>query len=95
MSDLPKVIPCEERMVFSVQSATKPNQQYRCDLLANGGYGFCSCVDFGTRRQPAIDAGELMGTRKVMCKHIHLARRAFLNDLLVTLAHNETHPPKK
>ncbi len=51
------VIVTTERYVYEVPSERKPSLKYRGDLMANGGFGRCSCTDFSCRRQPAIDAG--------------------------------------
>lgn len=82
-----------ERMVYIVRSASNPKRTYRVDLTAHRGAGECICIDWGTRRFPAIKAGEPIGTRRTMCKHVILARRYFLNKLLERLAEEEN--PKR
>lgn len=82
-----------ERMVFLVRSATHPKQRYRVDLTAHNGYGECICVDWGTRRGPAIKKGEPIGTRATMCRHVIAARNYFLNGLLRAMAESETQKP--
>lgn len=86
--------PSGDRLVYDVPSDRNPKVCYRADIVANGGYGWCSCTDFATRRQPAIDRKEPMGTRAVLCKHLIRARRMFLNDVLPMLAKQEQHPPR-
>jgi hypothetical protein len=71
-----------ERMVFLVASDTPGRLPYRVDLLANGGAGRCACTDFGTRRQPALDAGEPIWTKRTSCKH---ARKAAWHVIRTTL----------
>ena len=81
-----------ERMTYLVRSATNPRKRYRCDLTAQGGFGFCDCMDFGTRRWPNIKPGAEMGTSAVLCKHLTKARNYFLNGLLKRLAEEEEKP---
>lgn len=83
------VRPTTERMTYAVQSRTRKTVEYRVDLLANNGAGFCACTDWATRRSPAITRGEPMGTRLTMCIHVNAARREFLNALLQDLAKSE------
>lgn len=92
MDDLPIVEATNERMIFLVRSAKHPKVRYRTDLLANKGAGWCQCVDFSTRRQPAIDLNEPHGTRVTMCRHVILARSYFLNGLLKRMARAEDNP---
>lgn len=80
-----------ERMVYLVPSRTNPKATpYRVDLLALGGYSQCHCVDWQTRRWPAIRDGAPAGTRATLCRHGVLARRHFLNQLLREMAAGET-----
>lgn len=85
-------IPTNERMVFDVPSDTRPDRKYRVDLLANEGAGRCSCTDFGTRRQPAIDAGEPSWTKRTSCKHTRRAAWYVIKKTLADLAHSESYP---
>lgn len=78
-----------ERMVYLVGSRTRKHKEYRVDLTANNGAGFCACTDWATRRSPAITRGEPMGTRLTMCIHVNAARRSFLNALLADMAKSE------
>lgn len=84
-----------DRMVFEVPSDTKPGVTYRCDLTANSGAGWCACLDFATRRQPAIDDGAESWTRATSCKHLRAAARFFMRDLLKAMALSESTPPNK
>lgn len=81
--------PTEERMVYQVPSDTRPGRSYRVDLLANGGAGQCSCTDFGTRRQPAIDNGVEPWSKRTSCKHTRRAAWFFMRDLLKEMAKQE------
>ncbi len=76
-------------MVFDVPSDRNPKITYRCDLLANGGASRCSCVDFSTRRQPALDAGGEPWSKECSCKHGRRAAWFFLKDLLKAMAKSE------
>lgn len=88
----PECIPDpDERMVYHVLSS-KPPHRYRVDLLAEGGACRCSCVDWDTRRGPAIARGEPLGTRSTLCRHGIIARRYFLNGLLLQMAKDEQRP---
>jgi hypothetical protein len=78
-----------ERYVYQVASETNPKVRYRCDLMANNGAGWCQCVDFGTRRQPAIDAGLPKLTRETRCKHLSAVHHHFLSELLTELSRIE------
>ena len=62
------------------------NGIYIVDLSENKGSGACSCADFIARRQPAIDAGEPLFTRKVSCKHTSAVRKHFLKTTLREMA---------
>lgn len=84
-----RVIVTQERYVYSVPSERKPRMAYRVDLTSNGGAGFCSCVDFGTRRQPNIDAGQPMHTRDCTCKHLRAVHAYFLREILTELSRIE------
>jgi hypothetical protein len=92
MPDIPQLEETNERLCYLVRSASHPKIAYRVDLLASKGAGFCQCIDHSTRRQPAIDQGQPIGTRSTMCRHVILARRHFLNGLLERLAKEENEP---
>lgn len=84
-----------ERYVYSVPSDRNPRVCYRVDLAANNGAGFCSCTDFGTRRQPAIDAGEPILTKATTCKHQRRALWQFLREVMPRLAAEDDRPRKR
>jgi hypothetical protein len=79
----------QERYVYAVPSESNPRVSYRVDIVANGGAGRCACTDFGTRRQPNLDAGMPMHTRDTSCKHVRAVHQYFLRELLSELAHIE------
>lgn len=87
LNEFPQVIE-DGRYVYLVRSEVNPNKWYRVDIVANGGFGECSCTDWATRRLPAIKLGEEMGPA-TMCKHVEKARDHFLNHLLPVLAEKE------
>jgi hypothetical protein len=81
---------------FVVQSESSPTRPHVVDLLAHGGQGECSCVDFSTRCRPNQrakpgafipygSAGRPNPDRHC-CKHIHVARTYFLREVLQGLA---------
>lgn len=78
-----------EKFVYDVPSSVNSRICYRVDIVANGGAGHCNCVDFGTRRQIAIDAGELIISAPTMCKHLDKAFKQFLRDIMPKLARIE------
>lgn len=78
-----------ERLVFQVQSVSRPAEWHRVDLLAHAGKGECSCEDWQLRRWPAIKLG---GTVGIFCAHVIAARTVFLNDLLARMAREESAP---
>lgn len=88
----PEVTDTGDAMVYSVRSNTNPARRYRCDLIAENGYGRCDCKDWGTRRWPAIKAKRPAGVRATLCRHLIAARRHFLNGLLRALAMEEQTP---
>lgn len=85
--EFPQVIE-DGRYSYQVRSEVRSNKFYRVDLVANGGFGECSCTDWATRRLPAIKLGEEMGDA-TLCKHVAKARTHFLNHLLQALAEQE------
>jgi hypothetical protein len=80
-----------ERFVYEVPSSINSKICYRVDVLANSGAGHCNCPDFGTRRQPAIDAGELIISAQTTCKHLQKARDEFLRVVMPRLAQTEDY----
>ncbi len=85
-----EVAESNETMVFKVKSETKKGKDYRVDLLAQNGFGQCSCTDWGTRRWPNMKPGAVAGMRGTACKHVLAARRHFLNGLLADMAKSES-----
>lgn len=81
-----EVRPTLERYVYLVASENKPGIAYRVDLTSNRGAGCCACVDFGTRKQSAIDAGAEACTPASVCKHLAAAQLHFLREMLRTLS---------
>lgn len=90
--DGPKPHPSGDRMVFLVPSDRNPKVTYRVDCLENNGAMKCQCVDFTTRRQPAIDAGQEPLTSATMCKHCRKVVRYFVRDLFRDMARSECDP---
>ncbi len=86
---MPEIAATSERMVYSVASSGNPAKRYRVDLIANNGNGGCSCTDFGTRRQPLLDAGHDGFTAEASCKHLRKVRNYFLRELLHAMAKSE------
>ena len=81
--------PTIEKFVYDVPSEVNPKICYRVDIVANGGAGHCNCVDFGTRRQPALDAGKPALHQQTTCKHVRKAFWQFLRDIMPKLARIE------
>lgn len=86
---MPRITESNERMVYQAVSESNPSKVYRIDLLANGGAGRCSCTDFGTRRQPALDKGMQWHTRETECKHLREAIRLFNVALFRRMSNDE------
>lgn len=74
-----------EALRYHVQSSSG-HGVYVVDLAENEGSGACACVDFIVRRQPAIDAGEELFTRKTSCRHILAVRKRFLKRTLTEMS---------
>lgn len=72
-----------EPMRFTVESWAKAREPHLVDLLAHGGLGECSCMDWQIRRWPAIRDGGIVDTR---CRHVIAARSYFLDGLLAEMA---------
>lgn len=91
---IPPIEPTGERYCYRVQSGTNLNKTYRVDLAANQGGGFCQCLDFATRRQPALDAGAEILTRATTCKHLRKAYAYFFRAVMRGLAsQDDTESP--
>ena len=67
-------------------SSSIRNMTYVVDLSENEGSGSCSCPDYITRRNPAIQQGEELFTRKTSCKHLLAVRKHFLKTTLREMA---------
>lgn len=86
--------PTGERYCYLVQSDSNPRKGYRVDLAANEGGGVCQCLDFATRRQPALDAGAEILTRATTCKHLRKAYAYFFRAVMRGLATQDDTQPK-
>jgi len=81
---------------FLVESFEHPDQPHQVDLLAHAGQGACSCKDWTTRCRPnqkaAPNAFIPYGTAKKPdparqeCRHVHVARKYFLKEILQGLS---------
>lgn len=90
--DGPAPVPTGDRGVYLVASEKTPAVKYRVDILANNGAGWCQCADFGTRRQPNLDAGLTTLTKDTTCKHLRRTLRYFNRRLLQAMATEEAAP---
>lgn len=86
------ITPTGERYCYLVPSDSRPGQTYRVDLAANGGAGWCQCMDFSTRRQPALDRGEPILTAPTLCRHLRRAYWHFLREVMPAVAKRDDHP---
>lgn len=88
-----KISATNERMVYNVQSRSKPTEFHRVDLLAHLGRGECSCTDWQTRRWPIIKKREpevrYGEPGSSLCRHVAAARDYFLQTLLKQMASEE------
>ena len=75
-----------EPLRYYVESWSSPTRPHVVDLAENKGNGACSCKDFVTRRQPAIDAKADLFTRETSCRHVIAARRHFTIHTLTDIA---------
>jgi len=91
----PGITPTGDRMVYWCASESNPAVKFRCDLVANGGAGFCSCPDFRIRKQDALDDGAETWTRQSTCKHLRKVARHFMQELFRAMAESEMTPPEK
>lgn len=64
-----------ERGVFWVQGSE--DLPYRVDLTCYDGIGRCDCMDFRTRKQPRLEAGERLV--ELRCRHIEHVRSLLSN----------------
>lgn len=77
------------RMVFLVESWTKPGLAHRVDLIARDGFGLCSCAQSQIRVHVAIKEGADWHDPKASCRHVLAARRFFLKKLLTHMSKGE------
>jgi hypothetical protein len=71
---------------FRVPSTNPKIGCYMVDLSDNHGNGACSCVDYMTRRLPAIRQGKPLFTRATSCIHLVRARNLFCTTVLRAFA---------
>jgi hypothetical protein len=84
-----------EAMRYFVESWGQPKYPHVVDLAMNQGNGACSCTDFTTRRQPAIDAGKPLFTRETQCKHLIVAHRHWHRTTLQIISEQLDHHQKR
>lgn len=77
------------RMVFRVESHSKPSQYHTVDLLSRGGLGQCTCAQSQIRCHVAIKGGDGFYDEKSSCRHTKVARQFFLKRLLTHMAKEE------
>lgn len=82
-----------QALTYEVESWTNPTKPHIVTLTENDGNGYCTCRDFITRRQPAIDNGAKLFTRDTSCRHVIAARNHFLTHTLRDIA-QRMHPKK-
>lgn len=86
---------------FQVESLTNTSEAYMVDLLANGGRGECSCTDWLINCRANLKKFEDDKLREYgqpgkpnpdrqQCKHIYIAKRQFVNDMLYHLSKQQT-----
>ena len=90
----PAPITTDERFVFEVPSDSNASVKYRVDLEENSGNGWCSCPDFKTRRQPAIDAGAPILADEATCKHVRRCWAFVFIACAQQIGHGSSHDPK-
>lgn len=86
-----------EAMRFLCSSWSHPKQPHLVDLSENQGNGCCSCIDYTTRRGPAIKAGADLFTRATSCRHLIAVRKYWAMTTLRDIAahiKNQERPPK-
>lgn len=76
------VLTDRNKLTYTVPSS-KAGASYSVTLLAHGGTGYCTCADWLARRWPVIRDGG-----KAYCKHVKIAREAFLLDELAKRAND-------
>jgi hypothetical protein len=92
-----KVRPLDTEIgVFQVQSSETPQKPHTVDLLAHGGQGSCTCQDWSARCRPNQKKAPMKfipygsagrpNPERQECKHVFVARRYFLREVLQGLA---------
>lgn len=86
---------------YRVASAENPSFPHLVDLLENNGNGECDCRDFITRCNPnwkrlkhTVEYGwpGHPNPDRTICKHIHVARKKFTQEILKELSRQHRHP---
>ena len=77
---------------FHVESWEHPDRPHVVDLLAHGGQGECSCIDWSTRCRPNQKARPFAfieyGSKRSpnperhVCRHVTVARTYFMREVL-------------
>lgn len=77
-----------EPWCFRVESWSTPSQPHRVELLANDGFGECSCTNWGTKKWPAIRdrLAKVRGTKLTECRHVEATRIFYWNREMKRLA---------
>lgn len=73
--DGPEPVATTDRGVFIMRSSSRAGVEYRQDVFANNGAGWCSCPDFGVRRQANLDAGMPSWMPETTCPHLRRLMR--------------------
>lgn len=73
------------RLSYEVKSETIANKWYTVFLEENNGGGICNCTDFSTRKQTALNKGEMVLTDLTACKHIEAAVWHFARTVLIDI----------
>lgn len=77
-----------EPLCFSVESWTDAKHPHRVELLAQDGFGECSCTNWGTKKWPVIrdKQAKLRGTKATECRHVEAARIFYWNREIKRMA---------
>jgi hypothetical protein len=85
-----------EMGVFRVESWDRPDTPHTVDLLDHQGQGSCTCTDWSTRCRPNqkkypfafVEYGPLKSPNpnRHACRHVTIARKYFLREILQGLA---------
>ena len=83
-----------EPMCYRVESWSRPQQPHRVELLANAGFGQCSCTHWATKKWPTIrdKACTYIGTKLTDCRHVEAARVKFNTSFFPRMAADHCHP---